>query len=70
MAASILSVSHTDENEPERNSSLRSLENHVIPAKAGIHRLPNQRWAPAFGGATTVVIFIPLGGSQAHAHSE
>jgi len=42
----------------------------VIPAEAGIHRLPDQRRAPAFAEATTVVFFIPLGGSQAHVHSE
>jgi len=38
-----------------------SLENHVIPAEAGIH----WNWVPAFAGTTTEVIFIPLGG-----HSE
>ena len=43
-----------------------SLENHVIPAEAGIH----WNWVPAFAGTTTQVIFIPLGGPQAHDHSE
>jgi len=41
-----------------------SLESHVIPAQAGIHRR-----TPAFAGVTTHVIFIPLGGSQTHGNS-
>jgi len=39
-----------------------SLENHFISAKAGIHFEPEQRWAPAFAKATTIVVFIPLCG--------
>ena len=47
-----------------------TLGNHVIPAKAGIHRVSDQQWTPAFAGVTTHVIFIPLGGSKTHDHSE
>ncbi|SPE30801.1 hypothetical protein SBA2_550013 [Acidobacteriia bacterium SbA2] len=50
--------------------SFRSPENHVIPAKAGTYCVPDQRWAPAFAGATTFVIFISLGGSKANTHIE
>jgi hypothetical protein len=44
---------------------LRSVESHVIPAKAGIHR----PWVPACAGTTAVVSFIPLGEPQAQVHS-
>jgi hypothetical protein len=47
-----------------------SLENDVIPAKAGIHSVPDQQWPPAFAGVTAPVIFIPLGGSKTHDHLE
>jgi len=45
-------------------------ENHVIPAKAGIHCVPDQQWTPAFAGVTLQAILIPLCGPQAHDHSE
>ena len=38
-----------------------SPENHFIPAKAGIHCVPDEHRAPAFAGVTTQVIFIPFG---------
>jgi hypothetical protein len=57
-------------NDSGRDRSLRSLEDHVIPAKAGIHCSPGQQWTPAFAGVTTHVIFIPLGGSKTRDHSE
>ena len=58
------------ERESARDSLLRSLKDHVIPAKAGIHCVPYQQWTPAFAGVTTYVIFIPLGGPQANDPSE
>ena len=48
----------------ERDSSLHCPENHVIPSEAGIHRIPGQRWTPAFAGATTFVTFIPSVGRK------
>ena len=48
----------------------RSLENHVIPAKAGIHCVPDQMEPPAFAGVTRRVILIPWGWSKAHDHVE
>jgi hypothetical protein len=56
------------EQSSERDSSLRSLENHVIPAKAGIHCVPDQQWTSAFAEVTRYVIFIPLGGLQVYDH--
>jgi hypothetical protein len=41
-----------------RDSSLRCVESHVIPAKAGIHR----KWVPAFAGTTTLEAFMRMGG--------
>jgi len=35
------------------DSSLRSHENDVIPAKAGIQWLPDWRWTPAGAGVTS-----------------
>jgi hypothetical protein len=45
-------------------SAVGSLESHVIPAQAGIHR-----WTPAFAGVTALVTFIPTGGPMAHGNS-
>ena len=45
--------------------SFRSVESHVIPAKAGIHR----PWVPPSVGRTAFVANIPGGGPQAHEHS-
>ena len=45
---------------PEVLVACISLEKHVIPGKAGIHRIPNQQWTPAFAGVTTL-IFIASG---------
>ena len=42
-----------------------SVESHVIPAKAGIHR----KWVPAFAG-TTFETFKRMGGPQALERSE
>jgi len=53
-------------NESEQDSSLRSVESHVIPAKAGIH----PTWVPAYAGTTAFVTFISMGGPWAHAHLE
>jgi hypothetical protein len=47
-----------------------ALENRVIPAKAGIHCVSDQQWTPALAGVTSQAILIPLGGPQAHDHSE
>jgi hypothetical protein len=46
------------------DSSLRSLESHVIPAKAGIQMDPRLR------GGDQGLTFISMGGPQAHDHSE
>ena len=51
---------------PGRDSSPRSVESHVIRAKAGIHRA----WVPAYAGTTGFVTFIPMSGPQAHGHAE
>jgi hypothetical protein len=39
----------------------RSLENHVIPAKAGIHCVPDQKMDPRFRGVDEVCDFNSLG---------
>ncbi|SPE25900.1 hypothetical protein SBA2_270010 [Acidobacteriia bacterium SbA2] len=56
--------------EPEQAPSLPSLNKLVIPAKAGIHCAPDLQWTPAFAGATTDLVFIPLGGSRPYDRSE
>ncbi|SPE24572.1 hypothetical protein SBA2_20041 [Acidobacteriia bacterium SbA2] len=52
------------------HSSLRTLDTHVIPAKAGIHCVPDQQWPPAFAGVTTHLVFVSLGASVTDDHSE
>ena len=57
---------------PRQNSSLRSLENHSPPVIPAERRKPISCWTdvdPRFAGETQA-IFIPLGGAQAHEHSE
>jgi hypothetical protein len=49
-----------------RKGSSRTLENHVIPAKAGIHCVPDEQWTPAYAGVTTYVIFTAWGESKTH----
>jgi len=41
-----------------RDSSLRSLESHVIPAKAGI-QLVRAMWTPAYAGVTKARLSFP-----------
>jgi hypothetical protein len=53
--------------ESGRDSSLRSAENHVIPAKAGIQLADVDR---RLRGGDEGLTFIPMGGPQAHEHSE
>ncbi|SPE29518.1 hypothetical protein SBA2_450134 [Acidobacteriia bacterium SbA2] len=48
----------------------RSFENRVIPAKAGIHCVPDQQYIPAFAGVTRYVILIPSDRSKTHDHSD
>jgi hypothetical protein len=52
---------------PELDSSLCSVESHVIPAKAGIQFFPDMD--PRFRGGD-VLSFTPMGGPLAHDHSE
>jgi hypothetical protein len=49
-------------------SSLRSLESHVIPAKAGIQFV--EAWTPACAGVTKPAAFTSMGGPQAYGHSD
>ena len=46
----------------------RSLDNYVIPAKAGIHFSTHSQWVPAF--PETTLLFIRLGGQKALARSQ
>jgi hypothetical protein len=58
--------SFRDTEEADAHPSLRSVESHVIPAKAGIQFLPDMD--PRFRGGD-VLTFISMGGPQAHDHS-
>jgi hypothetical protein len=56
-------------------SSLRPLENHVIPAKLALREGGGEgiqfvyTWPSACAGVTKPVAFISMGGPQAHGHS-
>ena len=62
----------------EAESAPRSLDNHFIPAKAGVHSVPDQQWTPApplsrrtsSARVTSHASFIPLDGPQDRDHSE
>jgi hypothetical protein len=47
--------------DAEQDSPLRSVESHVIPAKAGIHRA----WVPASAGTTAFVTGYIFGSTSA-----
>jgi hypothetical protein len=46
-----------------------ALENHVIPAKAGIHCVPDQQWTPAFAGVTKFMCSQRAGPANQFLHS-
>jgi hypothetical protein len=51
-----------------QDCSLRAVESHVIPAKAGIQFVV-VLWTPNCAGVTRAVTFISLAGPQAHDRS-